>query len=255
MAGMSAKKATSMGAICTLVCCLICCGLPGIAGMWLLSSVFGEWPTVDGTVVSTRVCHMGGSGNGSSDPTYHATFNYTTMEGVAITSETDYCFSPVPSVGEVMPISYDPDDPYSMVDESVLDIGLAASKTATGIGFGIGTLALCVAVFMCTRPDPLANNSPETYQANAYPANNTYDHQQQQQHTTPYSNNNYGNSSVPMSGPAGDIPTPNTQYGKASGPAGDIPTPMATAVPLTPANVYNDASTVPVSSGPATYYK
>lgn len=250
MAGMSAKKATTTGAICTLICCLICCGLPGIAGMWLLNSVFGEWPTVDGTVVSTRVCQMSGSGNGSPESTYHATFNYTTIEGVAITSETDYCFSPVPSVGEVMSISYDPDDPYSMVDESVLDIGLAASKTATGIGFGIGTLALCVAIFMCTHPDPPAN--PETHQDTAYPTNNTYE--QQQQDTT-YNNNNYGNSSVPMSGPAGDIPTPNTQYGKASGPAGDIPTPIATAVPLTPANVYNGASTAPVSSGPATYYK
>ena len=134
-----------------------------------------------------------------------------------------------PNVGETDQIMYDPEDPQSIFQEDLLDIFLYVTKAATGIGFGLGAIACAVAVFMCMQPDPPAN--PETYQTNAYETNNAYENNNSY-------NNEYGNSSVP-----------------ATGPAGDIPTPMATAVPMTPAMVYNGASSTPASSGPVTYYK
>eukprot|EP00526_Cylindrotheca_closterium_P019857 CAMPEP_0113632276 /NCGR_PEP_ID=MMETSP0017_2-20120614/16773_1 /TAXON_ID=2856 /ORGANISM="Cylindrotheca closterium" /LENGTH=230 /DNA_ID=CAMNT_0000542819 /DNA_START=88 /DNA_END=780 /DNA_ORIENTATION=+ /assembly_acc=CAM_ASM_000147 len=230
MAGMTAKKATSVGALGALCCCLVCCAFPGVAALMILNSTIAQWPAVDGVVVSTRYCGQGGNNNDQGDPTYYITYNYTTVDGQAITAETDYCTNPVPDVGETKSITYDPDDPSSIVEEYVVDAGLIAAKTATGLGFGFSVLALCVAAFMCAQPDPPAD--PATYQQN----NNTYQQNAYEQNT--YSNAEYGNSSVP-----------------ASGPAGDIPTPSATAVPMTPAVVYNGANEKTTSSGPVTYYK
>ncbi|CAJ1968960.1 unnamed protein product [Cylindrotheca closterium] len=253
MAGMSAKKATTLGARYTLACCFIC-ALPGIAGLMILNSTIGEWPVVDATVVSTRVCSLGSSGsmnNVQKEPSYNITYNYTTLEGTTFTFETDYCLSPKPAQGETTQIIYNPENPSIIVEEPFLGIGLVAAKTATGVGFGIGSLAFCVAVFMCSRREPPAN--PGTYQQNT----NTQYQQDAHVQNTNYNNAEYGRSSVPISGPAGDIPTPNTYnqntYNNASGPAGDIPTPMATAAPLPPATVYNGGDSQ--ASGPVTYYK
>lgn len=233
---MTAKKATSMGSICALICCLVCCAIPGLGAFFALNNTIGSWPVVDGLVISTRPCDaMGGNTNGQ-DPTYYVTYNYTLTDGTLVTAETGYCTNPVPTVGTHEQITYDPDDPGTIVERNLLDIGLVASKTAMGIGFGFAALAFCVAAVMCAQKDDPPVNQ-QTYQNNAY-NNNNYGNNQYGNNQ--YGNNEYGNqpSSVPMGGPAGDIP---------SGPAGDIPSPM------TPASVYHNST--PASSGPVTYYK
>lgn len=234
---MTAKKATTMGAICSLFCCVICCGIPGVAALIILNNTVGEWPAVDGTVVSTRICDIATTDNRENDQTYYVTYNYTIADGTAITSETSYCSNPYPKVGETVSITYDPANPEDIVEEQLVHIGLTAAKTATGIGFGLGALAFCVAVVMCMQPDPPAN--PTTYQNNTH--NNEYDNTY---------NDQYGNepSSVPVSGPAGDIPTP-TATAVPMAPA--VPAPAA---PMAPAVVYNGGTT-PSKSGPVTYYK
>lgn len=226
--GMTAKKATTLGAIASFCCCVICCGIPGLAGLLVIDDTIAQWPVVDGTVVSTRICEgFSSNSDSNSQPTYYVTYNYTIADGTLITAETEYCTNPYPKVGEIVPITYDPENPNIVLQEEITNILLIVTKVATGIGFGLGVVALCVTIVMCMQPDPPAN--PTT----SYPATNQSD--AYECHT----NNQYANesSSVPVSGPAGDIPTPT-----------------ATAVPMAPAVVYNGSST-PAPNGPVTYYK
>jgi len=228
MSGMSAAKATKIGSISALVCCLGCCAIPGVAALIIFINTVLSWPAVNGTVVDSRLCsdsHVN-SDNRQSEPTYYVMYNYITSSGQNITSETEYCTSNVPEEGEIMPISYDPEDPERIFEKAAIDLGLKLARSATGLGFAFSVIALCVLIFMCTRP----NNTPTAYQTNTYEANNTYDN-----NNNKYNANN--NSSVPVSGPAGDIPTP-----------------AATAVRMQPAQVYTNSST-PASSGPVTFYK
>merc|ERR1711935_396525 len=128
-----------------------------------LNNTLVDWPVVNATVVSTRVCPQTTSDeNRYQEPSYHVTFNYITLEGQNITSETEYCNDFNPETGEVKLVSYNPDDPESLVEKEVVDIGLGLAKAATGIGFAFSVIALGVAIFMCSRPDPSTNGTPST---------------------------------------------------------------------------------------------
>jgi hypothetical protein len=254
MPGMSARNATGISAMAVFCCCLMCCAIPGVVALIVLNQEFNDWIVVDAVVIGTTFCSSGSSSssNRGSESTYSVTYNFTTVEGEQITAETDYCSSPVPDIGETDQITYDPDDPSSIIERDILDIGFIAAKAGAGVGWTCVVIGLCVAAFMFSRPKPNDNNQTTTYQPYAQPNGPAGD---------------YGNSNNP---PA------SVPYSQPNGPAGDFGNslggqehPSATATPVTynasgkpvgynspsqPAQVYG-GNPQPVNSGPATYYK
>jgi hypothetical protein len=289
MPGMSGRKATGISAVAVFCCCLVCCAIPGIVALVVLNQEFSDWPVVDAVVVGTTFCSGGDS---SSESTYSVRYNFTTLEGDQIVAETDYCHSPVPDIGETDQIRYDPDDPSSILEEDLLDIGFIAAKAAAGVGWACVAIGLCVAAFTLTRPKPNDNNQTTISQPYSQPNGPAGDYSVGQQPVA-FHTNIPSAAAAPYSqpnGPAGDysvgqqpvafhtnIPSAAAApYSQPNGPAGDFGNslggqehPSATATPVTynaygqpvvyngnvqPAQVYGGTSQ-PASSGPATYYK
>jgi hypothetical protein len=258
MPGMSGRKATGISAVAVFCCCLVCCAIPGIVALVVLNQEFSDWPVVDAVVVGTTFCSGGDS---SSESTYSVRYNFTTLEGDQIVAETDYCHSPVPDIGETDQIRYDPDDPSSILEEDLLDIGFIAAKAAAGVGWACVAIGLCVAAFTLTRPKPNDNNQTTISQPYSQPNGPAGDYSVGQQPVAFHTN-------IPSAAAA--------PYSQPNGPAGDFGNslggqehPSATATPVTynaygqpvvyngnvqPAQVYGGTSQ-PASSGPATYYK
>lgn len=193
MPGMTGARATGFASIGALVCCLVCCAIPGVVAIIVLNQTFGEWPVVDATVIATSFCSSSsGSANsgGGGGSTYSVTYNFTTLDGRPITATTGYCIDPVPDEGEIDQIAYDPDDPTTILDETILEYGLIAAKAAAGIGWACAAIALAFSIMMCSRKNQ--NNNANTM--NTYQNNNN--------NSTVYGGNN-GYSGQPSSAPNG----------------------------------------------------